>query len=304
MCSSSTSARAASASACSTRPAHAVAHVERELLPDTPADGIVEFDARAMADDVPRARGRCTAQGGPVDAVGISNQRGSTVVLGPRHGRARAPGIGWQDLRTIGACLALRAEGVRSSPNQSATKLQWILDQLPDRGRGRDLCFGTVDTWVAWTLSQGAVHVTDATNSAVTGLQITRAIRRPGTPPCSTCSAYRPTMLPTIVDSGRRRRRRVGVAGRAADRCAPRRPAGVARRPGLRARRATPRSPSAPAACSTSCSARRRPPSTNGSRRARSRSSPGATPGGSPGASRPSCSRPGRTCSGCATTSG
>ena len=87
------------------------------------------------------------------------------------------PGLGWQDLRTIGACLTLRGDGVRVGPNQSATKVQWLLDQLDDPARAAELCFGTVDTWVAWTLSGGTLHVTDATNAAVTGLQNRDVVR-------------------------------------------------------------------------------------------------------------------------------
>ncbi len=177
-----------------------VCNVERELLPDSPADGIVEFDARAMATTCLELSTDALSRSGPVDAIGISNQRGSTVVWDRATGEPVAPGIGWQDLRTVGACLSLRAEGVRAGPNQSATKLQWILDRLPDRARAHDLCFGTVDSWVAWTLSQGTVHVTDATNAAITGLQVThapstwdeRVLRVLGIPP---------EMLPTIVDS-------------------------------------------------------------------------------------------------------
>jgi glycerol kinase len=152
-----------------------VCSLERELLPDSPADGMVEFDARAMATTCLELAAGALQQGGPVDAIGISDQRGSTVVWDRATGEPVGPGIGWQDLRTIGACLSLRADGLRCSPNQSATKLQWILDQLPDRGRARDLCFGTVDSWIAWTLSDGSVHVTDATNAAITGLQVTHA---------------------------------------------------------------------------------------------------------------------------------
>ena len=145
---------------------------ERELLPDSPADGLVEFDATLMADtclDLARA---ALDAAGPVDAVGVSNQRGSTIVWDRTTGLPIGPALGWQDLRTVGACLALRGEGVRVGPNQSATKVQWLLDQLDDRGRAETLCFGTVDTWVAWTLSDGALHVIDATNAAVTGLLV------------------------------------------------------------------------------------------------------------------------------------
>jgi glycerol kinase len=175
-------------------------NVERELLPDTPADGIVEFDARAMATTCLGLATGALEHAGPVDAIGISNQRGSAIVWDRATGEPVGPGIGWQDLRTIGACLSLRSEGVRCGPNQSATKLQWILEQLPDRARARDLCFGTVDSWIAWTLSNGTAHVTDATNAAITGLQVTRA---PSTWDTSVLAVLGipAEMLPTIVDS-------------------------------------------------------------------------------------------------------
>ena len=66
-------------------------------------------------------------------------------------------------------CLAFQAHGLRLSPSSSATKLAYLLDTY-DPDRTRDLCFGTVDTWVAWTLSGGALHVTDLSNAGVTGL--------------------------------------------------------------------------------------------------------------------------------------
>ena len=68
------------------------------------------------------------AAGGPVEAVGITNQRASTVVWDGRTGEPVGPGIGWQDLRTVGTCLMLQAEGLRLSPNESATKLAYLLD--------------------------------------------------------------------------------------------------------------------------------------------------------------------------------
>lgn len=147
-------------------------HVDfsEELLPDTPGDGLVEFDARRMATVSLDLAIAALEAGGPVDAVGISNQRGSTVVWDRDTGEPVGPGLGWQDLRTVGQCLALRGQGLRVGPNQSATKLQWLLEQLPGRASDRTLCFGTVDTWIAWTLSGGALHVTDASNAAVTGM--------------------------------------------------------------------------------------------------------------------------------------
>jgi glycerol kinase len=178
----------------------AVHGVEQELLPDSPADGLVEFDAAEMARTALALATRVLDGAGPVDAVGVSNQRGSTIVWDRASGAPVGPGLGWQDLRTVGACLALRADGVRVAPNQSATKLAWLLDQLPDRGRGRDLCFGTVDTWIAWTLSAGRVHVTDATNAAVTGLQVART---PSEWDATTLAVLDidTAMLPAIVDS-------------------------------------------------------------------------------------------------------
>jgi glycerol kinase len=173
-----------------------VAYVE--VLPSSPAPGFVEFDAAAMASAVLDVARAALEGGGPVEGVGIANQRASTVVWDRRSGEPVGPGLGWQDLRTVGTCLVLRDQGIRVAPNESATKLAMLLD-LADPDRTRDLCFGTVDTWVAWTLSGGALHVTDATNAGVTGLldadgggwdgAMLDALRIP------------PGVLPAIVDS-------------------------------------------------------------------------------------------------------
>ncbi len=129
-----------------------------------------------MAAAVLEVAGAAIAAGGPVEAVGIANQRASTILWDRTSGRAVGPGIGWQDLRTVGMCLMLRAEGIRLAPNQSATKLAMLLD-LADPGRSRDLCFGTVDSYVAFILSNGRLHVTDHTNAGVTGLVTERRSR-------------------------------------------------------------------------------------------------------------------------------
>jgi glycerol kinase len=162
------------------RPDATVDHEHRvPLLPDTPAPGLVEFDAARMAEAVLDVAGAALQEGGPVAGVGIANQRASSIVWERATGKPVAPGIGWQDLRTVGTCLVLQAEGVRLAPNASATKVMAILDEVdPERSRAEagELCFGTVDSWVAWTLSGGAasgadaLHVTDATNAAVTAL--------------------------------------------------------------------------------------------------------------------------------------
>jgi glycerol kinase len=140
-----------------------------QVLPSSPAPGFVEFDAAVMASAVLDVAQAALAAHGSVAGVGIANQRASTILWDRHSGEPVGPGIGWQDLRTVGTCLVLRDQGIRVAPNESATKLAMLLD-LADPDRTRDLCFGTVDTWVAWTLSGGAVHVTDATNAGVTGL--------------------------------------------------------------------------------------------------------------------------------------
>lgn len=154
------------------RPDGTVEHVHhRAALPDSPMPGLVEFDARDLADAaIECARLALADEGGPVAGVGIANQRGSTVVWDRATGEPVGPALGWQDLRTIGACFALKAEGYRMPPNLSATKVQHLLDEH-DPERHRDLCVGTVDSWIAWCLSEGGVHVTDATNAHLTAMQ-------------------------------------------------------------------------------------------------------------------------------------
>lgn len=143
--------------------------VHREVLPESPAQGFVQFDAGVLgAAALEVARG-ALATNGPVDAVGIANQRASTVLWDRATGEPVGPGIGWQDLRTAGLCLMLRADGIRLAPNQSATKLVVLLD-MADPQRTADLCFGTVDSYLAFLLSGGRLHVTDHTNAGVTGL--------------------------------------------------------------------------------------------------------------------------------------
>jgi len=181
------------------RPDGAVEHTHhRPTLPSTPSAGFVEFDPVAMGDAALAVARQALAAGGPVDAVGIANQRASTVVWDRAAGQPIGPGIGWQDLRTVGTCLMMQAQGFRLSPSASATKIAYLLDTY-DYGRTRDLLFGTVETWVIWQLTERAAHVTDPTNAFVTGLvktdgsgwdpAVLEALRIPA------------TMLPTIIDS-------------------------------------------------------------------------------------------------------
>ncbi len=145
----------------------------RPLSPTSPFPGAVEFDALSLAIAALDAALHCLSEFGPVQSVGIASQRASTVVWDTETGRPIAPAIGWQDIRTAGMCLMWNAQGMNLAPNQSATKLAFLLDMydhsraLSETGRLR---FGTVDSWVAWNLSNGELHITDATNAAVTGL--------------------------------------------------------------------------------------------------------------------------------------
>jgi glycerol kinase len=145
-------------------------HLHQRHLSDLrPSPGVAEFDAAALADAALDVARSTLGAGGAAQAVGITAQRASTIVWERETGRPVAPGISWQDLRTAGQCLALSARGFRLTPNQSATKLAYLLG-IHDPDRSRDLCFGTVECYLTWVLSRGSAHVTDASNAAVTGL--------------------------------------------------------------------------------------------------------------------------------------
>ncbi len=171
----------------------------RAFPPSSPFPGLVEFDAVRMASAVLEVAHAALADGGPVLAVGITAQRASTIVWDRATGQPVGPGIGWQDLRTVFDCITAKVDyGLHLAPNQSATKVAWLLNTY-DANRERDLCFGTVDTWVAWVLSKGSVHVTDHSNAAVTGLL------RPDASGWSTSACEKLNvpirMLPTLVDT-------------------------------------------------------------------------------------------------------
>jgi len=170
--------------------------------PSTPFEGLVEFDATklaALALDACREVTRRSSV--PVAAVGITNQRASTVIWDRSSGVPVASGIGWQDLRTITECIVARAEhGWSIAPNQSITKVASILTNTPGLDQA-NLCFGTIDSWIAWSLTEGAAHVSDGTNmsTATTGMRVADG---------STWARDRldyfgidTSLLPTVVDS-------------------------------------------------------------------------------------------------------
>jgi glycerol kinase len=148
-----------------------------EIRQRYPRPGWVEHDPDEIRAKTLRVLREVVGDPRRVAAIGITNQRETTVVWERRSGRPVGPAIVWQCRRTADACARLRerglAEPVRKKtglvldPYFSATKLEWILDRA---GRRRDLCFGTVDSWLVWSLTGGKVHATDPTNASRTML--------------------------------------------------------------------------------------------------------------------------------------
>jgi glycerol kinase len=150
-----------------------------------PAPGLVEHDPEEIWRSVLHV-GREVLSGvgaSAVAAIGITNQRETTVVWDRAIGRPLANAIVWQDRRTAELCAALQQEGWAAhvaettglviDPYFSATKLAWLLDNVPGlRGRAEsgDVCFGTVDSFLIYRLTGGKLHATDATNAARTKL--------------------------------------------------------------------------------------------------------------------------------------
>jgi glycerol kinase len=139
-----------------------------ELPQHYPRPGWVEHDPEEIWRSVLAAVGDVGLDG--VEAIGITNQRETTVLWERATGRPVAPAIVWQDRRTADRCRDLDAllirerTGLVPDPYFSGTKLEWLL-----RGRSADgLAFGTVDSWLVWQLTRGAVHVTDTTNASRT----------------------------------------------------------------------------------------------------------------------------------------
>ena len=158
---------------------------QSELVQHFPRPGWVEHDAKAIwRGQLAVAQAVLRRQGlGPHDvaAIGIANQRETTVLWDRVSGEPLAPAIVWQDRRTTDACDLLRAAGHEADIQQrtglvldayfSATKLAWLLDHLPgarDRAERGELAFGTVDSWLVWCLTGGRVHATDPSNASRT----------------------------------------------------------------------------------------------------------------------------------------
>ncbi len=166
---------------------HPVAMAQQEFPQHFPRPGWVEHDpAELWATTVACARtaiARAGADPAAIAAIGITNQRETTLVWDRATGEPIHPAIVWQDRRTADLCDRLRAAGhealVRArtglllDPYFSATKLAWLLEHIEGaraRAERGELAFGTVDSFLIWRLTGGQVHATDATNAARTML--------------------------------------------------------------------------------------------------------------------------------------
>ena len=167
------------------RGGHIRSIAQHETTQHFPRPGWVEQDARELwATQIEAAAGALRAaaiDGSRIAAVGIANQRETTIVWDRRTGEPIANAIVWQDRRTAGACEDLRRAGVerlvsartglRPDPYFSATKIAWLLDHVGgarERAEAGELAFGTVDSWLAFRLTGGRLHVTDPTNASRT----------------------------------------------------------------------------------------------------------------------------------------
>jgi glycerol kinase len=163
------------------------AMAQREFRQIYPQPGWVEHDPMEIwqtqletAREVLRQAGLDAKQ---IRAIGITNQRETTVVWNRKTGRPIYNAIVWQDRRAEPSCAELRARGLedtiiaktglRVDAYFSGTKLQWILDHVPEarqQAERGELAFGTVDAWLIWQLTEGQVHVTDVSNASRTML--------------------------------------------------------------------------------------------------------------------------------------
>ena len=167
------------------RRGRAVATAQQEFAQHYPQPGWVEHDPRDLWASTRRTALGAVAEanltGRAIAALGLTNQRETTLLWDRRTGRPLHRAIVWQDRRTAAACALLKRRGLEPlfrqrtglllDPYFSGTKLAWLLDHVPGarrRAERGDLAFGTVDTWLLWQLTGGRVHATDATNAART----------------------------------------------------------------------------------------------------------------------------------------
>ena len=162
-----------------------VASAQQEFVQLYPQPGWVEHDPEAIWQSVQavtrQAMQDAAATAGDITAIGITNQRETTLIWDRDTGQCIYNAIVWQDRRTAAQCDRLKADGIESSviektglrldPYFSATKIAWILENVPaarERAAAGKLAFGTIDCFLLWRLTAGRVHATDATNASRT----------------------------------------------------------------------------------------------------------------------------------------
>jgi glycerol kinase len=160
---------------------------QQEFQQHFPADGWVEHDANEIWQTTLScchvAMSKAGAEANDIICIGITNQRETTIVWDRKTGKPIGNAIVWQDRRTSDYCDSLREighseviqskTGLLLDPYFSATKLRWILENVPDartRAENGELAFGTVDSFLLWKLTDGKSHFTDATNASRTML--------------------------------------------------------------------------------------------------------------------------------------
>ncbi len=160
---------------------------QKEFTQIFPQPGWVEHDASEIWSTQLGVAAEAVSQAGltlkDISAIGITNQRETTVVWDKLTGTPIHNAIVWQDRRTATFCDQLKQQGYLQPIQRktgliidayfSATKLKWILDQVPgarDKAAKGELCFGTIDTWLLWKLTNGMVHATDVSNASRTML--------------------------------------------------------------------------------------------------------------------------------------
>lgn len=162
-----------------------ISHHEIALSQSFPQDGWVEQNPEEMVNNTitccREAITKAKLSANDIAAIGISNQRETTIIWDKTTGKAIYPAIVWQDRRTSELCKQLeltsinqhiyKNTGLLLDPYFSATKVAWILNNVPnarEKAEQNQLLFGTVDTYLLWKLTQGKVHATDATNASRT----------------------------------------------------------------------------------------------------------------------------------------
>ena len=158
---------------------------QQEFTQHYPQPGWVEHNPNELFDSQAVVAAKCLRQAGitgsEVAAVGIANQRETTVVWNRRTGAPVYNAIVWQDRRTAGFCDSLREQGKAGLFAEktglvldayfSGTKVRWVLENVPgarEQAEAGDLLFGTVDSWLIWNFTKGAVHATDPSNASRT----------------------------------------------------------------------------------------------------------------------------------------